>query len=71
MLSGEEQSILADYSAGRIGWRAACNGLRLMDVDELHALLEEHDMPAPVADATPPDDATVARFRALFRGEEG
>lgn len=70
-LSVEDMDVLQEYSAGRIGWRAACKMLNLLGADELHALMDEQNIPAPMADAPPPDEETVARFTAVLRGESG
>lgn len=43
----DRASVLSAYSAGKIGWREACKGLVLMDLDELHAALEEEGLPPP------------------------
>lgn len=68
-LSDKEVAALAAYSEGRSGWRGACRALRLMDIDELHALLELHGLPVPAADDSPPDEETAARFSAFLRGD--
>lgn len=69
--SNEDMVVLTAYSEGTIGWRAACRDLRLLNLDELHSLLEEHQLPAPVADDTPLDKETQARFNAILQGESG
>jgi hypothetical protein len=70
-LSAEDMDVLQEYSAGRISWRAACNMLNLMEARELHALMDAHKIPAPVADMSPPHKETVARFKAVLEGESG
>lgn len=68
-LSAEEMAALQAYSEGKIGWRAACKSLSVVDHHELHELLDEHNLPEPPVDDVPLDDETVARFNALLKGE--
>lgn len=69
-LSAEELAILEAYSAGGLSWREACKQLRLMDIGELHALLDNWSLPAPPADMNPPDEAEVKRFTTFVEGKE-
>lgn len=69
MLSAPEKAALAAYSEGRIGWRAACKTLAVVDHGELHELLLAHGLPEPSADDVPLDAATAERFSALLKGD--
>lgn len=70
MAGTEDSATLQAYSQGRIGWRQACKELILLDIEELHAALEEHGLPLPeeeqVIDAEAPK-----RFTAFVSGRNG
>lgn len=60
-------SLLSAYSAGEIGWREACKGLILMDIDELHAELVERGFPLP---SEGEEKEVPKRFVDMFRKKD-
>ena len=69
-LSAEENTVLQAYSNGEMGWREACKALSLIDHRELHALLQEYDLPLPPEDDTPLDTETKARLDAFLHKDK-
>lgn len=64
----QDLSVLSAYSAGEIGWREACKKLVLMDIEELHDALREHDIVLPSDEQdTRENKAETRRFADLLK----